>query len=87
MMRVRFRAMNTVDDVFDKFGGPTALARAIGIKVSAASEMRRRASIPVTYWRDLVAVAKQHGLPLTIDRLVSMHTGRKAAAKQRARAS
>lgn len=67
--------MNTVDEVFVKFGGPTALGRAIGVKPSAASEMRRRSSIPVSYWKQLVEAALERGIEgLTYDRLVSIHT-------------
>lgn len=74
MLRVHSRPMDTVDDVFKAFGGPTALARAIGVKVSAASEMRRRCSIPVGYWPLLVMAAKDSGVPgINYDRLVAIH--------------
>jgi hypothetical protein len=66
--------MQTVDDVFKKFGGPTALADAVGIKISAASEMRRRNSIPVRYWPRLVDAARARRIQLTYDHLVSMHS-------------
>jgi hypothetical protein len=67
--------MESVEQVFIAFGGPTALARAIGIKTSAASEMRRRGSIPVEYWQRLTAAADERGITdLSYERLVSMHT-------------
>jgi hypothetical protein len=74
--------MVTVDDIFKEFGGPTALARAIGINVSAASEMRRRASIPVSYWPKLVRVAKARGFAgLDYGRLVAMHVPTAGSSK------
>lgn len=67
--------MDTVDEVFVAFGGPTALARAIGIKTSAASEMRRRKSIPVDYWKDLVGAAEESGIAgVSYETLVTIHT-------------
>jgi hypothetical protein len=72
--------MNTVDDVFSGFGGPTAFGRAIGVKPSAASEMKRRASIPVVYWEKLVEAARQRGIQISYDRLVSIHTNQRVAS-------
>lgn len=65
--------MQSVDQIFEKFGGPTALGRLIGVKPSAASEMRRRASIPVDYWPRLVASAKKQRIDLNYAKLVSIH--------------
>jgi hypothetical protein len=73
-MRGISAAMQSVEDLFVKFGGPTAFANAIGIKLSAASEMRRRASIPVRYWHRLVMAGKQNGIKITFDHLVDMHS-------------
>jgi hypothetical protein len=74
MMRVD-TLMDTVDDVFAEFGGPTALGRAIGVKPSTASEMKRRQSIPIDYWQKLTEAARERGLEdLTYEKLVSIHT-------------
>lgn len=90
MMRVRSRTMtmvklDTVDDVFVAFGGPTAIARLLDLKgASTASEMRRRRSIPVEYWRRLVELAADNGAPgLTYDKLVTMHSKPATAASER----
>lgn len=73
--------MDTVEAVFKKFGGPAAFSRAIGIKPSAASEMKRRASIPVEYWQKLVAAAKERGVhELTYEKLVKLHSKQKESA-------
>lgn len=68
--------LDTVDDVFAAFGGPTAFARALSLKgASTASEMRRRSSIPVEYWQRLVDIAPASGAPgLTYEKLVVMHS-------------
>lgn len=66
--------MNTVEDVFQRFGKTSAFADALGLKLSAASEMRRRASIPVRYWPKLVEAARERGFEeITNDTLVSIH--------------
>lgn len=66
-------AMNTVTDIFHEIGGPTKFARALGLKPSAASEMKRRNSIPVPYWPDLIEAMKDKGKPLTYEQLVLAH--------------
>lgn len=66
-------AMNTVTDIFHEIGGPTKFARALGLKPSAASEMKRRNSIPVPYWPDLIVAMKEKGKPLTYEQLVQAH--------------
>lgn len=71
--------MRHVDEIFEKLGGTTAFARAVEIKPSAASEMRRRGSIPVRYWPRLISVAKEHEFVLTNDMLVNMHVLRERA--------
>ena len=68
--------LDTVDDVFTAFGGPTAFARALALKgASTASEMRRRGSIPVEYWQRLVDIAPDNGARgLSYEKLVAMHS-------------
>jgi hypothetical protein len=75
-MDTKLTKLDSVDDVFTAFGGPTTLARALSLKgASTASEMKRRGSIPVDYWRRLVEVAPEFGVSgLTYEKLVSMHT-------------
>lgn len=50
--------MDSVDDIFEYFGGPAKVARHLGVGPSTASEMRRRQSIPVEHW-DMLLVADQ----------------------------
>lgn len=66
--------MNSVEDVFEKFKKTSVFADALGLKLSAASEMRRRKSIPVRYWPKLVEVAQERGFDeITNDTLVAIH--------------
>lgn len=65
--------MITVEKIFDDLNGPAAFARALKIKPSAASEMKRRESIPVRYWPDLIKVMEANGKPITYDKLVAAH--------------
>jgi hypothetical protein len=46
--------MQNVSDIFDKLGGPAAVAKLLDCQRSAASEMKRRGSIPVKYWPRLI---------------------------------
>jgi hypothetical protein len=73
--------MNSVEDVFRKFEKTSAFASALGLKLSAASEMRRRRSIPVRYWPRLVEVARQRGLTeINNDNLVAIHAPSESGA-------
>lgn len=73
--------MQTVSQIFDAVGGPSAVARLLGVGNSTASEMKRRGSIPVDYWPTLVAAARERGIEgLTYESLALMHAKRKASA-------
>lgn len=65
--------MKTVDDIFTALGGTGAVAKIIGVKHSAASEMRRRASIPVRYWPALMQGARDLAVSIDSDTLVAIH--------------
>jgi len=72
--------MLTIQKIFSDFGGPTKLGRAIGVAPSTASEMKRRASIPVDYWPKLVSAAPSCGVTgLTYEKLVQVHTGQQVS--------
>jgi hypothetical protein len=67
--------MTSVSTLFDVLGGPTKVARLLGVGFTTASEMKRRGSIPVKYWPRLVAAADTEGLEaITYERLVLMHS-------------
>ncbi|WP_199085443.1 carph-isopro domain-containing protein [Bosea sp. ASV33] len=53
--------MDTVSDIFDALNGPAAIARALDVKPSTASEMKRRGAIPGEYWAQLVEHARSVG--------------------------
>ena len=65
--------MRTIDEVFERLGGTGLVARLIEVKHSAASEMRRRASIPVRYWPQLIEGARAAGVTIDSDMLVAIH--------------
>lgn len=66
--------MKTVSDIFNTLGGTSATARVMGVKQSAASEMKRRGSIPVRYWAALIEGARSKGVKLNSDVLVEVHS-------------
>lgn len=69
--------MNTVLDIFERIGSPGAFAAMVGVKYSAATEMKRRRSIPVQYWPALVEGCRQGGIEgVDFDLLVALHAKR-----------
>ena len=65
--------MSDVETLINKFGGPTAFARAIGVQPSTASEMKRRKSIPVQRWPSVIAAAQARGIELDSEILMCAH--------------
>lgn len=66
--------MKHVSEVFSAFGGPAMVARALGVRPSTASEMKRRGSIPAEYWLDLVREAKRMRIAgIDAETLVRLH--------------
>lgn len=67
--------MFTVSTIFQSLGGPTKVARVLGVGFTTASEMKRRGSIPVKYWPKLVAACEAEGIEtVTYERLVEIHS-------------
>ncbi len=66
-------SMSTVDEIFKTLGGTGAAARVMEVNHSTASEMRRRKSIPVKYWPQIIEWARESGKPIDSDALVSAH--------------
>jgi hypothetical protein len=54
--------MDTIPELIDALGGPTAFAKFIGKGASTASEMKRSGRISVDYWPAVKAAAKECGL-------------------------
>lgn len=66
--------MQTLDDVFSAFGGPSKVGQAVGVSTEHAASMRRRRSIPVKYWPSLVRAARDLELDwITFEALTSLH--------------
>lgn len=69
--------MTTFEDVFHAFGGPAALATAIGIAPGHAQTMKTRGSIPDAYWLAVVEAAKSRRIRgVTLDALARMAAAR-----------
>lgn len=76
--------MKSVSDLFEKMGGSAAIARIIRKGASTASEMKRRGSIPVEYWPDLIESDKGHELGLSAELLLDLHAHERDAHTQAA---
>ncbi|OAH18023.1 hypothetical protein AX289_29965 [Methylorubrum populi] len=73
--------METVADIFAALGGPSAVARILGVRQSTASEMKRRNSIPPEYWVRLVGAAQAQGVDgLSFERLAIVHAEARSKA-------
>lgn len=72
--------MNTIPEIIDTLGGTTEFGRAIGVRQSTASEMKRRQSIPVQHWPKVIEAARIRKIKLTTDDLVELHLKRGKAA-------
>lgn len=67
--------MHSVSTLFQQLGGPTKVARILGVGFTTASEMKRRKSIPVKYWPLLVAACQSEGVEgVDYEQLVAIHT-------------
>jgi hypothetical protein len=80
--RIVFLAnMRTVSDIIEALGGSASIARELGLKASAVSEMKRRQSIPVKYWPGLIRLSQGRGAVLDADALVVAHAPEPSASE------
>ncbi len=68
--------MQNIKTIIEQLGGNAHIARELGLKTSAVSEMKRRDSIPVWYWKDFISLAKKKKFTLSTDTLISLHSKR-----------
>jgi hypothetical protein len=72
--------MQTVAEIVDAFGRPTAFAKVISRGTSTASEMKRNGSIPGRYWEVVVHAARARGIGgVTLECLARLHARQCAA--------
>ncbi len=67
--------MQSIAEIIAALGGPASVARATGVKHRArVTDWRRNGSIPVAYWPALQAAAEDHGVSLSYEQLVAIHS-------------
>lgn len=71
--------IRSVPELFDRLGGPAAVARLIGKPASTASEMKRRRSIPVEYWPVIINAGAAQDIGLDAEKMLRLHAAREAA--------
>ena len=73
--------MQTINDLFEAFGGIQNVADAAGVGYSSAACWRAnsRMRIPPGRWPDLVRAAKERGIKLSYDDLEKIELNAKAA--------
>jgi len=70
--------MRTLDEIFEAFGGPAAVGRALNKSTEHAASMRRRGSIPFEYWPTLLAEARKLDIQdLDYEQLVLIHAAKR----------
>lgn len=74
--------MNSVPELIDAFGGPTAFSKIIEKRPSTASEMKRNRSIAVDYWPKIIEAAAERGIEgVTAEFLMRIHAQEREAAE------
>lgn len=61
------KPITDLSEVFGLFKSNVELAEILKISPSGVSEMKRRRSIPVQYWQDIVAAAAERGENLSLE--------------------
>jgi len=65
--------MNSVEDLFRNFGGPSKVGQAIGVSTEHAAAMKRRRSIPSRYWLPLIQAAEARGIAVSLEQIAHLH--------------
>lgn len=69
-----------LDRIIVDLGGPSAVARALGIRdYTTVSSWVRRRSIPVSYWPGLIELAASKGVALDERQMLAAHVAGAAA--------
>jgi hypothetical protein len=71
--------MQTIPQIIEQLGGPSRLAREMGLPVATVSAWKHRSRIPARHWPDLVSLARHKRLKgISLD--VFFQIDREAAA-------
>ena len=73
--------MQTISDIIDSFGGPSALARDMGHPVATVTAWKHRHRIPDTHWEELIALAKTKRIKLTIESIMAANRRKREGAQ------
>lgn len=74
--------MAVVERIFEEFGGPAEVGRALGIPTEHAAQMKRRDSIPSRHWATLIEAARTRGFQgVTYEALALHRAARKDSAE------
>lgn len=66
--------MNSIAEIIAALGGPTKVAKTFDAPPRLVTDWRRSGSIPVRYWPALQAAAEDHGVSLSYEQLVAIHS-------------
>lgn len=72
-------AMQTIAEILTALGGYRVISDHTGIAYPTVAAWGPRGSIPVHYWPDLLLVAQDRGVDLTLGRLVRAHCNGRAS--------
>lgn len=78
--------MQTIDDVFDAFGGIAALAADLDKEYPTVAcwRAKSRRQIPRTVWPDLIVLAKQKRIKLSMSDLIAIESNEKSSRTEAA---
>ena len=72
--------MQTVPQIIDTLGGPSSLARELGLDVNVVSSWKHRGRIPARHWPSLIETARKQKLKLTLEQLFAIKPGKREVA-------
>lgn len=74
--------VNSFADVIERFNGPAAFAREVGMTPGAAKQAKRRDSLSAEWFAATASAAQRKGLSeITLDRLAELAQRRRQAAR------
>lgn len=74
--------VNTFSDVIERFDGPAAFAREVGMSAGAAKQAKRRDSIAAEWFAATARAAQRRGLKeITIKRLAEIAEAKRTSAE------
>lgn len=67
--------MKTHEDLIMALGGSTAVADALGYRISTVGAWKHRNKIPSEHWPEIVTYAKTNGIKISLEGMFKLKSG------------